>query len=580
MDLIKSIKAYFNKMTSEISGMKVLILDKETTSLISLVYSQSQLLEKEIYLIDRIDNRKREKMKHLKCITFTRPTPQSIQYIADELRDPCFGEYYLYFSNSLNKSDIERLAESDAHEVVREVQEYFADYAAINSDLFSIGLESDTVIFRESPTSWDPAVLKRCCEGITSVLLSLKKKPVLRYEANSVMCRKLAAEVVYSIQNEGPLYDFRKTDAAPILLILDRRNDPFTPLLKSWTYQAMIHELLGIQNGRVDLSSVKDIRDEIKEIVLSTETDTFYATNMHLNLGDLGSNIKTYVDEFQQKHNSNKKIESITDMKRFVEDYPDFRKLSGMVTKHVALVSELSRKVAADHLLEVGELEQSLAVSNNHAADSKALQAILADISITNQTKTKLVLLYALRYEKSSTNIIRALTDILKISGASESQVGLCRDILTYVGADFRLESSAVDQLLATTKNVFKGLKGIENVYCQHTPRLVSILSDLVKGKLKDTQYPFHEGSGSAARERPVEVLVFMVGGATFAEASEVAKFNASVPGVRVVLGGTHIHNSDSFVRGVAESVKVWQNLDGKSELVAADVKRSVKTIP
>jgi hypothetical protein len=48
-----------------------------------------------------------------------------------------------------------------------------------------------------------------------------------------------------------------------LLLILDRRNDPVTPLLSQWTYQAMVHELLGISNGRVDLSKVPDIRPEL-----------------------------------------------------------------------------------------------------------------------------------------------------------------------------------------------------------------------------------------------------------------------------------------------------------------------------
>ncbi len=55
-------------------------------------------------------------------------------------------------------------------------------------------------------------------------------------------------------------------DTPPILLILDRRNDPVTPLLSQWTYQALVHEMIGIQNGRVDLSYVPDIRPEMKVI--------------------------------------------------------------------------------------------------------------------------------------------------------------------------------------------------------------------------------------------------------------------------------------------------------------------------
>jgi hypothetical protein len=38
----------------------------------------------------------------------------------------------------------------------------------------------------------------------------------------------------------------------------------------------MVHELLGIHNGRVDLSDVPDIRPELKEIVLSRDQDPFY----------------------------------------------------------------------------------------------------------------------------------------------------------------------------------------------------------------------------------------------------------------------------------------------------------------
>ncbi len=34
-------------------------------------------------------------------------------------------------------------------------------------------------------------------------------------------------------------------DVPPLLLILDRSDDPLTPLLNQWTYQAMVHELLG-----------------------------------------------------------------------------------------------------------------------------------------------------------------------------------------------------------------------------------------------------------------------------------------------------------------------------------------------
>jgi len=294
----------------------------------------------------------------------------------------CAKTDLLDFSNVIRKSSLERLAEADDHEVVRSVQEYFADYVVVNPDLFVLNLGFPKQrLWSNNPDIWNPDALQRSTEGLFALLLSLKKKPLIRYEKNSLMSKKLATEVRYQMTQEEQLFEFRKTDTPPILLILDRRDDPITPLLTQWTYQAMVHEELGIFNGRVDLNEVPDIRPELKEIVLSQDQDPFFKKNMYLNFGDLGGSIKEYVEQYQSKTKSNANIESIEDMKRFVEDFPEFRKLSGNVSKHVALVGELSRRVGAHSLLDVSELEQSLACNDNHATD---LKASTCDIKIDN----------------------------------------------------------------------------------------------------------------------------------------------------------------------------------------------------
>lgn len=222
--------------------------------------------------------------------------------------------------------------------------------------------------------------MQRHADGLTALLLSLKKKPIIRYERMSNMAKKLGQEVAYMMSSEPGLFDFRPSATQPVLLILDRRNDPVTPLLTQWTYQAMVHDVLGITNGRVDLSSAPDIKDDLREIVISPEQDSFFAKNLYNNFGDLGANVKSYVSDYQAKSfstgagggNAAKgqgRIETIADMKRFVEEYPEFRKLGGNVSKHVALIGELSRIVEARKLLEISELEQSLACSENHRDD-------------------------------------------------------------------------------------------------------------------------------------------------------------------------------------------------------------------
>jgi len=44
-----------------------------------------------------------------------------------------------------------------------------------------------------------------------------------------------------------------------------------------WTYQAMVHELLGITNNRISLTGVPAVSKDMQEVVLSAEHDDFYA---------------------------------------------------------------------------------------------------------------------------------------------------------------------------------------------------------------------------------------------------------------------------------------------------------------
>jgi vacuolar protein sorting-associated protein 45 len=119
-----------------------------------------------------------------------------------------------------------------------------------------------------------------------------------------------------------------------------------------------------------------------------------------------------------------------------------------------------------------------------------------------------------------------------------------------------------------------RGLKGVENVYTQHSPRLELTLQDLIKGRLKDSLYPFVEGGGQT-RDKPQDIIVFMVGGSTYEEARVVAQINASSPGVRVVLGGTTVHNSATFLEEVVDAVEGWPRREGSaSERLRREVGR------
>lgn len=57
----------------------------------------------------------------------------------------------------------------------------------------------------------------------------------------------------------------------------------------------------------------------------------------------------------------------VLSLQAFVDNYPQFKKMSGTVSKHVTVVGELSRLVSERQLMEVSEVEQELACQNDHS---------------------------------------------------------------------------------------------------------------------------------------------------------------------------------------------------------------------
>nr|XP_017188473.2 vacuolar protein sorting-associated protein 45 homolog isoform X2 [Malus domestica] len=508
MVLVTAVRDYLSRMLQDISGMKVLILDSHTVSIVSVAYSQSELLQKEVFLVELVDSisKSRESMSHLKAVYFLAPTSENIQFLRRHLVSPRFGEYHLFFSNILKDTQIHILADSDEHEVVQQLQEFYADFVATDPYHFTLNVPSNHMYML--PAVVDHSNLQCFCDrvvdGIAAVFLALKRRPVIRYQRTSDIAKRIAQETAKLMyQQESGLFDFRRTEISPLLLVIDRRDDPVTPLLNQWTYQAMVHELIGIQDNKVDLRNIGKFPKDQEEVVLSSEQDAFFKKNMYENFGDIGMNIKQLVDEFQQISKCNQNIQTIEDMAKFVDNYPEYRKMHGNVSKHVALVTEMSKLVEERKLMVVSQTEQELACNGGQVAAFELVQFLLKQAGVDKRTGD----LYGNR-------------DFLNIA-----------------------------------RNMARGLKGVENVYTQHQPLLFQTMESITKGRLRDVDYPFvgnHFQQG-----RPQEVVIFIVGGTTYEESRCVALQNAMNTGIRFILGGSVILNSKRFLKDLEEAQRI-----------------------
>jgi vacuolar protein sorting-associated protein 45 len=178
---------------------------------------------------------------------------------------------------------------------------------------------------------------------------------------------------------------------------------------------------------------------------------------------------------------------------------------------------------------------------------------------VADKDVVRLAMLYALRFE-SDTQRVRSLCDHLADCGVRERAPALfaaVQAVLSIAGESERAgDLYASRSMLSKALTMFRGLKGVENVYTQHTPLLAETLSLLSQDKLEITDYPYMAGSNDdaaslaaqARRRPPREVIVFIVGGSTYEEHKAVAEWNARNPGCRVLLGGSALLNSDALL--------------------------------
>ncbi|KAA3451062.1 vacuolar protein sorting-associated protein 45-like protein [Gossypium australe] len=158
---------------------------------------------KEVFLFERLDSGIiRETIKFLKCIVFVRPTAENIKLLSDELNLLNMRNIIYIFKHNL-QADLKTLADSDEQETVREVREFYADFIPISPYFVTLDIPNPYTSQRYQKTSSD--------------------------------AQRLAEELIKQQSK-------------------DKRR-PVSPLLNQWTYEAMVHELIGMHNNRVKLGN-------------------------------------------------------------------------------------------------------------------------------------------------------------------------------------------------------------------------------------------------------------------------------------------------------------------------------------
>ena len=441
-----------------------------TIQRISAVESTQSLGKHGVFYTEKLQDPRSERVGHLKAVVWVRPIEENIELLSKELRDPKYGEYHVFFTNHVPKMEeyINKLALADEFELVRNIGEYYSDFVAVSPELFSLN-RLDHISGRNG---WGEVWRSEIVSGLLSALLSLRAKPVVRYSAHSKTCQNLATELEQRIgardqdtawvRAHWDTFQDQALDAQmalgraggttavgggggvaahenhhvfgddTVLLIVDRADDPVTPLVHQWNYQAMIYDMIEqssekmLGNNLVQFTpTAKRLQDEGEQMInLSCEQDRFYRENryefwpsvtekigdfqaqcvaclllpslsvrhVHHALLNFGARLEFRYKKMREEHRDVLESDHGTRERTLsqAEDHKDrvkevvaqqftTREETANMQKHIALVSELDHLVRKQRANEVGSLEQRLVFSDSSQAqdDMKELKDLL-----------------------------------------------------------------------------------------------------------------------------------------------------------------------------------------------------------
>ncbi|KAK8854236.1 vacuolar protein sorting-associated protein 45 [Tritrichomonas musculus] len=516
-------------------GFKALLCDQETLKFISVAITKTELYKNEVYVINEISAFVRQpkdpEHESFSCFCILRPTSENMNLIRNELENPHFPKYNLYFTNIVTDQQIHQLANSDSNALIQNLQEIYIDFSALGTRLFSLNIPN-IYDFRHNPSL--SSFSDRIAEGIFASFCSLKLKPVIRYDSNSAVTKTIASKLSDLAQSNSDLFSGHQTENG-LVLILDRLNDPVTPLLHGFYFYSIVHDLFTIDNNVVEIGKDKIPIDERND----PETEKIgpmYLEEAQISIAARNDNYKKLMNQIhdtQEQDLTEKAIKIQQSSKE--KNYTD---------NNLTLSDAFFNKIKSDNLFNITSLEQYIASSDDAGKQFNLLNELITSSKCAPLDALRVSLIFMLRYEKSEprmiSEILAALSSKYQWSG-QEMEYG--NALLAIAG-----EAKRAGDIFSNKNTIVKFIKNIKNLneksqFEMYHPPLENILKDIKECKLDQKQYPF-----IGKKSEPRKVIIFIIGGATYIEHMLVTKFSDKKT-FQFILGGTTIHNANSFLK-------------------------------
>ncbi|KZL87903.1 sec1 family protein, partial [Colletotrichum incanum] len=587
---------------------KVLVLDEGSKKILDNVVKEDDILNHNIANIERIEQ-KRDMNPEMDAVYILSPQENIVEILVNDFERRRYKQAYLVWTGVLDPR-VRRMIDG-----CPPAKQRIAGFETLSIDFFP--RESHLVTFRDPwsfPILYHPACnnlvarhMKILAQKITGVCVTLGEYPKVRYYRPKNPLHEaavLSSHLARFVQEEldeyaqwNPNFPPQSTRPAGTLIITDRSMDILAPLVHEFTYQAMAHDLLPIQDGdKVTYHMVTNggtPEEEEKDMELS-DKDPVWVDNRHRHMKDtiekLMSDFRKFLADNPHFVNENQDTTSLNAIRDMLAGLPQFQEMKEAYSLHLNMAQEAMNIFEKHKLPDIASVEQTLAtgLDEDFKKPKNILDQVvrlLDDDAVSPSDRLRLIILYVLYRDGV---IMEDINRLLAHSGLPQRDGEVAVNLEMLGGRPVRsgLKDVRPPQPPLFPKNTKSAEVSEEYSLSRFETAMQTMLDELSRGTLDQTTFPYvkppadpnedllasQQGSlragrpnWAAAGRRPPEnrqrYIVFMAGGATYSESRACYEVSAR-QGKDIFLVTSHMLTPQLYVRQVGDLGKDKRTLD------------------
>ncbi|XP_073495152.1 sec1 family domain-containing protein 1 [Phyllobates terribilis] len=595
---------------------KVLIYDRFGQDIISPLLSVKELRDMGVtlHLLLHTD---RDAIPDVPAIYFVMPTEENVDRICQDLRTQLYESYYLNFISAISRSKLEDIASAalTANTVshVSKVFDQYLNFITLEDDMFVLcnqnkelvsyrALNRPDITDTEMETIMDTIVdslfcffvtlgavpIIRCPRGNAAEMVAVKLDKKLRENLRD------ARNSLFTGDNLGTgQFSFQR----PLLVLVDRNIDLYTPLHHTWTYQALVHDVLDFHLNRVNLEESAAVesspsgarpKKKNKKSYDLTVADKFWQKHKGSPFPEVAESVQQELESYRNQEDEVKRLKTIMGLEG--EDEGAISMLSDNTAKLTSAVSSLPELLEKKRLIDLHtnvatavlehiktrkldvyfEYEEKL--MSKSTLDKSLLDVISDPDAGTPEDKMRLFLIYYITSAQPPSEFdLDQYKKALEDAGCSLAPLNYIKQWKAFAKmaaapANYGIGSTKSKGLLSRVMNtgsqfVMEGVKNL--VLKQQNLPVTRVLDSLMemKSNPETDDYRYFDpkmlrGNDSSIprNKNPFqEAIVFVVGGGNYIEYQNLVDYIKTKQAKHILYGCTELFNAAQFVKQLSQ---------------------------